>query len=438
MPAHSHPRAPLVPAEAARRLLLHGQGLLARPERRATPDAVARQVERMGFVQVDTIQVIERAHHHVLATRFDDYRPAILSGLLERSRRLFEHWTHDASVLPMRLFPYWHRRFERARRTLENPRWQARMGGEPERVLAAVQERIRREGALRSRDFEEDRAGRPGGWWSWKRSKAALEALWRTGELAVARRDGFDKVYDLTERVIPDAHRTGPVPTPDLVDWACRSALERLGMASALEIRQFWELLSIDEVKAWCERAESRGEIDRVEIGSLNGTRPREAYGLAGWRRRLARLPDAPDRVRLLNPFDPVLRDRARTARLFGFDYSLEVFIPQAKRRFGYYVLPILEGERLIGRLDPKLHRDRGVLEVRGLWWEPGVAVGRQRRRALEGALDRMCQQLGAERFELPVDGAGARRTQPSRRARSRARSAASSPAKRAQPAGPP
>jgi uncharacterized protein YcaQ len=403
------PAVPVVPAATARRLLLGGQGLLADPARRATPAAVYRRIESMGFLQMDTINVVDRAHHHIMRTRFDDYRPETLARLLERDRRLFEHWTHDASIIPSAWLPYWRIRFDRYRAEGHSPNgwWNERMGGEPERVITHVLERVRSEGPLMSRDFATETDGPSHSWWGWKPAKAALEYLWRTGDLAVTRRVNFQKVYDLTERVLAD-HANEPPPDHDThVAWACRAALDRLGCAAASEIAAFLRAIPIATARAWCDDAVTRGEIVAVKVESEDGSAPRGAYAWPDWKRRAGRHRDPPPRLRLLSPFDPVIRDRQRLLRLFGFDYRFEAFVPAAKRRWGYYVLPILEGDRLVGRLDPKLHRDRGVLEVKGLWWEPGVRPTKTRRRALDAALSRFAASLGADRVTMP------RRTQP-------------------------
>lgn len=392
---------PIVPTAMARRLLLGAQGLLDDPRRRATPDAVYDVIERMGFVQIDSINIVERAHHLTLAARFQSYRPPLLERLLERQRRLFEHWTHDASAVPTVWYPYWKIRFERyRRRALEHPWWMERIGPEPEKVIDHVRERVAREGPLMTRDFEGERAGEQG-WWGWKPQKAALEYLWRTGELAIAGRASFHKIYDLAERVLPSAHAAPRPSDEEHLDWACRSALERLGIASPDEIAGFWRAVSLAEARAWCERAAATGGITGVQVESADGSRPRPSWAVPDWQARAAVLPPAPPRIRLLSPFDPILRDRKRTLRLFNFDYRFEAFVPGEHRVHGYYVLPILEGERLVGRLDPKLHRETGILEVKNLWWEPGVRESRGRRAALESALDRLVKLVGAERWEI-------------------------------------
>jgi uncharacterized protein YcaQ len=391
---------PLVPTATARRLLLGAQGLLDDPRRKATADALHELVERMGFVQIDSINVVERAHHLILAARFQGYQPRLLERLLERQRRLFEHWTHDASAIPSSWYPYWKIRFERYRHRVQaHPWWRERIGAEPQKVIDHVRERILREGPLMTRDFEGERTGGEQGWWGWKPQKTALEYLWRTGELAIAGRSSFHKVYDLAERVLPAGHAAPRPSDAEHLDWAGRTALERLGVASPDEIAGFWAAISLAEARAWCEQAAARGEIVPVQVEAADGGRPRASWALPDWEARAAALPPAPPRIRLLAPFDPILRDRKRTLRLFDFDYRFEAFVPGQHRKHGYYVLPILEGERLIGRLDPKVHREKGLLEVKGLWWEPKIKETKGRRAALEAELDRLAKRVGAERW---------------------------------------
>ena len=394
---------PLVPAATARRLLLGAQGLLDDPRRKASADVLYELVERMGFVQIDSINVVERAHHLTLAARLQGYKPAMLERLLERDRRLFEHWTHDASAIPTVWYPYWKVRFERYRRKVqEHPWWKERIGPEPERVIDQVRERIAREGPLMTRDFEGERpAGSEQGWWGWKPQKTALEYLWRTGELAIAGRVSFHKVYDLASRVVPAGDAAPRPGDEEHVDWACRSALARLGTASADELAGFWRAVTLAEARDWGQRAAAAGEIAAVQVESVDGSRPRAAWAVPDWAERVAALPAATPRLRLLSPFDPILRDRKRALRLFGFDYRFEAFVPGAQRQHGYYVLPILEGERLVGRLDPKVHRDAGWLEIKNLWWEPWVRESKGRQAALAAALDRLARQVGVERWEI-------------------------------------
>ncbi|HXZ86746.1 MAG TPA: crosslink repair DNA glycosylase YcaQ family protein [Myxococcota bacterium] len=396
-----------VPAEAARRLLLSGQGLLGDPERRASTASVARLVEQLGFVQVDSIHRVERAHHLILGARLDHYRPELLDRLAFRERALFEHWTHAAAYIPIALFPHWKPRFAaRAQEMRRRPWYKRRLGAQPERTIARVLARVAREGPLRAADFER-RADRPStGWWDWTPEKTALEVLWFTGRLAIAGRDGFEKIYDLVERVLPDAH-AAPAPTSaKQVEWACSSALERLGAATRGELVEFWRAVKPGEAAAWCRRAVSEGRAVSVALGSARGGKPLAGVALPDWETRARRAPEPPDALRLLAPFDPILRDRERAARLFDFDYQFEAYVPAPKRRYGYYVLPILERDRFVGRLDPRHDRARGALVVEGLWWEPRVRATKARRRALERALEKLARRIGARSVELSARAA--------------------------------
>lgn len=392
---------PLLSASAAAHLFLGAQGLLDDPTRRATAPAVQALVERLGFVQVDTINVVTRAHDLTLFSRLDGYRPEHLRKLLEDKRSIFEGFTHDASAIPTAWFAHWKPRFARdCARIHAHAWWQHHFRGtDGAQVVRAVKARIEREGPLKSSDFEHPEKRGP--WWGWKPQKAALDFLWRSGELMIPRREGFQKLYDLTERVLPDHHA---LPCPDAeahLTWACASAAERLWVFTPKELAEYWASIETSEAKAWCDRAVKAGHIVPVSVEGADGE-ARPAFALPDWEARLAKLPDPPERTRLLCPFDPVLRDRARALRRFGFDYRFEAFVPEPKRQYGYFVLPILEGDRLVGRLDPKLHRDRGLLEVKSLWWEAGVKATKARKRGLEEALVRLADFVGAEEIQLP------------------------------------
>lgn len=397
---------PVVSAEAARLLLMGAQGLLDDPARAGGTAALRKLIERMGFVQLDSINVVERAQHLTLASRLDHYSHAHFAALLEKERSLFEHWTHDASAVPTKWFAHWKPRFAREReRVMNNRWWRERMGSDPGRVIDEVRGRVAREGPLRSQDFERA-AGDDGvtssAWWGWKPQKAALEFLWTTGELMVLRRENFQKVYDLTERVLP-AHHEAPRPDErEHVEWACRTALERLVVATPRELAQFWDAVEVTQAKVWCEEALRERRITAVLVEAADGSKPKPAFAARDWERRLRALPAPPERTRLLSPFDPVLRDRARARRLFGFDYRFEAFVPEPQRQYGYYVLPILEGDRLVGRLDPKFERREGRLVVRRVYWEPGVRATKARLKNLERAAERLAQLIGASRVALP------------------------------------
>jgi len=389
---------------ASVRLFLGAQGMLADAGRSAGRGAPQKVIEQMGFVQLDSINAVERAHHLILASRLDAYRREDFVHLLEQDRSLFEHWTHCASAIPTKWFAHWKPRFARAREYIrKNPNWQRYLGERPDEVVDRVRRRIAQEGPLRSQDFEHNRGGRPPGWHRWRPPKAALEFLWFTGELMITHRENFQKVYDLTERVLP-AHHELPSPTEaEQVEWACRTAFERLVIATPKEIARFWKAVTAAQTRRWCQDATRTGRLVPVFIRSSNGPEQRPSFALADWERRLGRLPDPPERMRLLCPFDPVVG----LGRRLGFDYRFEVFAPEAKREYGYYVMPILEGERLVGRVDPQFQRDRGVLAIRRVYWEPNVTVTRARCRKLEEAAIRLARFIGAERVAWPVSSPG-------------------------------
>ena len=391
----------MIPADAARRLFMGAQGLLDDPERRATKASLSNLIRRLGFVQMDSINVIERAHHLTLHTRMDAFKQEQFVHALEKDRTLFEHWTHDASAIPVEWFSHWKPRFQKDKARLQgNAWWQHHFQGvNGDQVVAQVLERITHEGPLKSADFEHP--GKRGPWWGWKPQKAALDFLWRTGQLAIVRRTHFHKVYDLTERVLPNQHFAMEPDEEAHIHWACTSALERLGVASPKELTDFWASLDITQVKVWCEHEAKAGRIVAVHVEGADGSKPRAAFAVVDWETRLKNLPDAPDRTRLLCPFDPVLRDRARALRIFGFDYRFEAFVPDGKRAYGYFVLPILEGEKIVGRLDPKFHRNQSLLEIKGLWWEPGVKATKARKKALEAAIERLANFIGASELRI-------------------------------------
>lgn len=382
-----------ITAAQARRLALALQGLADPPRRKLTTDGLLALIERIGFVQVDSVNVVARAHHMILFARNQTYRPALLQRLLEREARLFENWTHDAAIIPTRFYPYWQVRFERDRARLAS-RYQQRFQGRHEDRVEAMLAHVRQNGAVMARDFS-DRERPRGGFWDWHPDKAALELLWRTGHLTIARRQGFQKVYDLAERVIPAQARLGVPSHEAFVDWACRSALERLGFATPAQIAGFWDLVSLAEARQWC--AAHPGRAVPAVLEPADGSPPRPVFARGNIEALLRALPESPGRLRVLSPFDPLLRDRRRLRQLFNFDYRIEIFVPAHRRRYGYCVFPLLEGERLIGRIDMKGNAAQRLLEVSALWLERGRRLGRGRRERLEAELDRIRRFIGAD-----------------------------------------
>ncbi len=382
-----------VPNTDARRYFLAAQGLSGIRSRPLSDAALLQLVEHLGFVQVDSIKTVERAHHLILFSRSSNYRRAQLARLLEHRAALFENWTHDAAVIPTRFFPLWRRRFARESDVLRE-RWRKWRRAGFERNTNSILAAIRENGPVMARQFAERDTSAKGAWWDWHPSKTALEFLWRTGELAVTRREGFQKVYDLTERVIPAHFRDDYVTVEQLIDWACRGAFERLGYATPGELASFWGAITSAEARAWCAQRLGK-EIIEVQVDQAGGAKPRTAYAFAEFPARAAKIPPVPRRLRVLSPFDPLVRDRSRTERLFNFRYRIEVFVPEAQRQYGYYVFPLLEGDRLVGRIDMKHRRERDTLHVTGLWLEPRIKLTRGRLDRLENELARLCKFVG-------------------------------------------
>ena len=384
----------------ARRLFLHRHALAEPPIGPATGQALADLVDRLGFVQVDSINTVERAHHVILWSRRQSYQPTALHRLIEQDRALWEHWTHDAAILPVALHGHWHHRFASDAVRLQ-ANWAKWFRPGYEGLFDTILARIDAEGPLTTADVGEGEARGSGGWWDWHPSKTALEWLWRTGELAITRREGFRKVYDLAHRVIPAAHRTPLGDRDQMIDWACNGALDRLGFADPAELRAFWHLITPQEAKAWAQGALLRGEIAAVEIEGADGRRKR-SLARPDVMQAADAAPEPPtQRLRILSPFDPALRDRDRAEFLFGFRYRIEVFVPEAKRQYGYYVFPVLEGSRLIGRLDVKAFRDQSTLRLRAFWPEAGVALTAGRLQRLEAELHRLAHFAGCDHVAM-------------------------------------
>ncbi|MEO0327814.1 MAG: crosslink repair DNA glycosylase YcaQ family protein [Pseudomonadota bacterium] len=354
--------------QTARHVILHLQGLTHSPHLAFGRDGLAELIHQLGFVQMDSIPWVERAHHMILFARNQTYRTKHLQRLHEKERGLFENWTHDASLIPCAFWPYWKHKFTREETRMREgfTRWQGE--GFMDQITS-LKKRIEENGIIRARDLEKPK-GTKLEMWQWHDGKAALEFLWRTGQLAVPRREGFQKTYDLCHRVIHDDHYDKTVSDDEFVDWACRSALDRLGFGTPGDIARYWDLLSIEEVKTWLEE-HGRQEAKLIAVEPVGKTNPREVFARLDIEQVVEQIPKLPDRIRALSPFDPVIRDRKRLKWLFGFDYSIEIYVPPEKRKFGYYIFPLLERDKLIGRVDMQAKRADGVLHVSKLWLEP-------------------------------------------------------------------
>jgi len=390
---------PLIGNRDARRIFLHRHLLSDAPQGPASGNDLLQLIQGLGFVQLDSINTVARAHDLILFSRRQRYRPQALKTLYERDGALFEHWTHDAAVIPMGYYPHWELRRQRDAQMLRQ-RYKNWHQHDFEGRFQTVLDQIRAQGPVSSSDVGQDEPRSNGGWWDWHPSKTALEYLWRAGALCVVGRDGFQKRYDLTERVI-DAALCDPSQAPDeaqTIDWCCNGALDRLGFATPGELAAFWAHISPAEAKAWVQREQAAGRVEQVQIAGADGTVHRSFArpGLAS-DPAIDMAPTA--RLRVLSPFDPALRDRKRAERLFGFRYRIEMFVPAPKRVYGYYVFPILQGDSIVARVDMKAHRDRDTLVVRALWPEPGSRWGKGKQAAFEAELARIIRLAGVSQI---------------------------------------
>ncbi|MVO16474.1 winged helix-turn-helix domain-containing protein [Parasedimentitalea huanghaiensis] len=380
---------------AARRLFMDRHALIESPTGSAKGAELLELITRLGFVQLDSINTVARAHDMILYSRRPSYRAQNLKQLYEGDRALFEHWTHDAAVIPMQFYPQWHLRFKRDAARLKS-RYRNWHRDNYEAQFDTVLQHIRDHGAVGSSDVGKDEKKGSGGWWDWHPSKTALEYLWRSGALTVVGRKGFQKQYDLTERVIEEHLCPGVSPFDEAktLDTLCSGALDRLGFATSREIAAFWDTVSTTEARDWCKTQLEQGNLEEVDVAHTDG-KLRRAFARPGTVESAQDIGPAPGRMRVLSPFDPALRDRKRAERLFGFHYRIEVFVPAPKRIYGYYVFPLFEGERMVGRIDMKAQRDADLLQVTAVWPERSVIWSPGRIRKLESELQRVARFAG-------------------------------------------
>lgn len=377
----------------ARRIALAAQGFARpRPSRPVAAADLVRATRSLGLLQIDSVNVLVRSHYLPAFSRLGPYARDLLdrAAYSGRRRRLFEYWGHEASLIPVEMQPLFRWRMHRAQRGEGMWGGVARFGREHRGFCAEVLGRIRERGPTGISDFTAG-ARRRGGWWGWSEGKVALEWLFWTGQLSTHSRRQFERVYDLTERVLPRAVLEATTPEPaDAQRELIRIASRALGIAAERDLRDYFRLPAAD--------AKTRVR-ELVEAGDL------QPVAVEGWRDPAyldpgARSPRHVDARALLSPFDSLVWERQRTERLFGFRYRLEIYTPAHKRRHGYYVLPFLLGDRLVARVDLKADRARGALRVLRAhcedWASPGDAAG-----PLRDELHLLAGWLGLERVAV-------------------------------------
>jgi uncharacterized protein len=358
--------------QTARQVMLAALGLDQAPLQPANKTSLLEAIRRMQLLQIDTINVVARSPYLVLWSRLGDFQPAWLEELLAEGA-LFEAWAHAMCFIPIEDYPLHRRRMLDASHAGTWPvKWAAQFTRDNPALLQRMRDHLEKNGAVRSAEFE-NKTHKPGGWWNWKEEKDALEAMLMTGEVMVARRQNFQRVYDLRSRVLPGWRDEALPGTPELQRMLALRSVHALGVATPAWAADYFRQPK-KSLPGQLEQLAGEGLLVRVQVEGLEGPAyvhperlPLVEAAAAG---RLE-----PSLTMLLSPFDPLVWDRARAHELFDFDYKIECYTPAAKRRYGYFSLPILHNGRLVGRLDPKAHRSQGLFEVKAVHLEAGVAL---------------------------------------------------------------
>jgi uncharacterized protein YcaQ len=368
----------------ARALHLAAQGLLVPPVKRATPAALLACISRMGLLQIDTIHVVARSPYLTLFSRLGHYQSHWLDDALAQGK-VFETWAHEACFAPTSNLLQ-HRHYNSAQRNHWGLSSAQRAREEYRSQLDALLVHIRDNGAVKSSDFER-KDDRTSAWWGWKEEKIWLEALFASGELMVARREKFQRVYDLAERVAPQvaAMSSSDMSLDGVRQHFVEKSIAALGVTQARWINDYFRMKP--RLKdADLDHLVDQGTVLRVAVEGWNAPGYVHASQSALLKKAAAGKLQA-THTALLSPFDPVVWDRERASKLFDFDYRLECYTPEAKRLYGYFVLPILCHGALIGRLDAKAHRVQGVFEVKALFAQAGSCWSDAQVRAVADAL---------------------------------------------------
>lgn len=342
-----------ISASRARKIILQAQGLTKTNPFGKSEVSVIKAVEHLGYVQLDTISVVERAHHHVLWSRIPAYEPSWLEKAQYKHRKIFEHWAHAAAYLPMKDYRFAIPVMEIFRS--KQDRWPKTSDADMKKVL----ERVRNEGPLMSRDFQSDHKG--GNWWDWKPPKWALQRLFLEGHLLVSHREGFQRVYDLPERIIPPDTVTVPPNQEEYYRYLIMNTLNAQGLATPNEISH---LRKTDPKKFQIVLNELTEE---KLITPVNVEKVKTYYTLPSF---LNQKIQVANKVIILSPFDNLVIWRKRIKDIFNFDYTLECYVPSHKREFGYFCLPVLYRDQFMGRIDLKADRKNKTLQIKAEHWE--------------------------------------------------------------------
>lgn len=373
-----------ISAQQARRIALAAQGF-GKPHAPVGTRQLNLALRRLGVLQLDSVNVFERSHYLPLYARLGPYDKTLLDRLTFAPRSGYtEYWAHQAAVIPLEHRPLWHWSMRRWRAHKSLAPWAA----EHPDMLDFLRAELAEKGAMTAGQVEHDANRRKGPWWGWSDVKTGLETLFFWGEVVVAGRTRFERRYDLAERHVPTELLARDIPEPDAVRELVSMGARALGVGTLSDIADYYRLLQAPVKTAVADLVDS-GELVPVTV--------------RGWDRpaflhRDARIPRRIEGAALLSPFDPVVWERDRALRMFGFHYRIEIYTPAPQRRFGYYTMPLLIDEALVGRIDLKSDRQAGVLRVQSAWREGEASVDLDRVVAL---LRQTASWQGLERIEV-------------------------------------
>lgn len=392
------PNAATMSASEARRMALAAQGFSRRMPRVVGAHHFHRAMGQLGVLQIDSVNVFARSHYMPMFSRLGEYDPSLLDRtFVSRTTHYVEYLAHEATFMPVADWPLWGFRMRAWQERVSTP---GDWGHVHARTLDWVRAELRDRGPLRPADLREDAPRNRGAWWDWDEAKLALEHLWRSGEVAIAGRVGFERRYGLAEQIIPGEVLSTTVSRGDAVRELVRRAARSCGVATVADLNDYYRLRDQSAVRTAVSDLVDAGELEPVTVrGWDRGGRP-----LPAWRHRDAVLPRRIPRAALLTPFDPVVWFRDRALRVFDLDYRIEIYVPAAKRRYGYYSLPVLVGDRIVARADLKADRAASALQVQSAWWEPHADPAGDAERVAE-ELTRAARWQGLER--LSVSGWG-------------------------------
>ena len=375
-------------------MALAAQGFTRRHPSSVAARHIHRAMERMGVLQIDSVNVFARSHHMPLFSRLGAYEPALFERIFHsRTTHYVEYLAHEATFVPASDWALWGFRMEDFRR-----RWI----GDPDswlnrnrRTVAWVQDELRSRGPLRPADLREDAPRERGTWWDWDEVKLALEHLWRTGDVAISGRRGFERRYALAEQVIPAEVLGRSIPRDEAFRELVLRAARYSGVATEADLADYHRLRDRPALRRAITDLVDAGELEPVEVRGW----ARAGRAIPTFRHRDAVLPRRVEAAALLTPFDPVVWFRERALRAFGLDYRIEIYVPAGKRRYGYYSLPVLVGDRIVARVDLKADRAESTLRVQSAWWEPQSRPGDAA--AIAGELARAASWQRLERITV-------------------------------------